>query len=125
MSGAVGHGTVEGPSVFAIAWIPRARHFDQLPVGFANHPHRKQWLRMFGTGNAAPPAAFDGIEDFRRYLKLKDYRGIVGLRQVTIRPPNAGEISHVCSFRQIKREGYTPLKVWFRKSLGVYEHRVA
>ena len=104
-------GERDGPTVFAIAWIPKVEVLEEMPAGFRNHRKWYSWRGMLTTGNAPPPREFAGFDDFQAFVDRKDFRGIVGFRDVKIRPPQAGEQSRVGTFTQIKTAGYTPLVI--------------
>lgn len=101
---------VDGPTVFAVAWIPKRRYYRQIPNGLWNHRLWYSWLGMMTlTGNDPPPDEFRGQKDFERFVHSKAYRAIVGFRNVRIRPPLEGETQVRYESKKIRVGGYTPL----------------
>jgi hypothetical protein len=112
---------IHGPTVFAVAWIPKLRHYDRVPRGLDRHRNKWVWRGMLWTGNAAPPSEFGGLRDFQRYLAFKDYRGIVGCRNVTLRPGGEGEDPYVGSVTEIRKAGYTPVKFSLKRPWASFD----
>lgn len=107
-------GWVDGPTVFAIAWIPKRSYYGQIPDGLWNHRRWYSWWGMLRlTGNNPPPGEFDGPEHLKQFIDTKEYRAIVGFRDVRLRPsPNvAGQ--YQVEARKIRVLGYTPISAWF------------
>src|SRR4051794_975849 len=105
-----------GPTVFAIAWIPKF-YYRAIPRGLLKHRNWLSWCGMLLTGNPPPPPRFDGPVDLERFALRKEYRGILGYRNVRIRPPHEDEDQYEGEAGIVRVVGYTPLPAgWY--SLG-------
>jgi hypothetical protein len=101
---------VDGPPVLAIGWIPHLSYLDPLPPAFADHPSVKALKRMLGTGNVpSPPSSFGGINDFKQYVKKRNYRSIIGFYDVRLLCDMDG-VAISIPHEFVSEVGYTPVE---------------
>src|SRR5689334_23349532 len=78
-------------SVFAIGWIPYHRKLEEVvppnayhQYGSGGRKHRACDL-LFYSGNQVPdPFGFQGFQDFKEFLRSKNYRGALALQNVRL-----------------------------------------
>jgi hypothetical protein len=84
-----------GPSLGLVGWIPQYDAAIEMPEGYlrAAWPKDSGIPMLLSSGNPEPPARFAlGLAGFRRFLRSKEYRGVLCLDNPTIHLDPDGEL---------------------------------
>jgi hypothetical protein len=110
---------IESPAAVAIGWIPFFRRIGSTPSGGMKRYARRGWREnaachlLLVTGNARPIADFHRFAELRGYLRAKDYRGAVCLRNLRVFFHDHGVAYHaLCrGLPEYLETGFTPQPV--------------